>query len=98
MLKKYICEGTDTKNTNDHSGGAWVTQSGKRLTLGCGSGHDVMVCEFKPHVRLCAARAEPAWDCLSPSVSAPPLLSLSLSLKINKQTLILPHSGILLRI
>ena len=38
-----------------------------------GSGHDLMVCGFKPHVRLYADSTEPAWDSLS--------LSLSLSLK-----------------
>ena len=50
-------------------------------------------CEFEPHDWLCADSAEPAWDSLSPSLSAhPPLLpfslslslSLSFSLKINK--------------
>ena len=45
--------------------------------------------EFKPHVGLLrAVSAVPAWDFLSVSVSAPPLLTLSLclslSLKINK--------------
>ena len=42
------------------------------LTLGFGSGRDLTVCEFEPRVRLCADSAEPAWDSLSPSLSAPP--------------------------
>ena len=47
------------------------------------SGHDLAVCEFKPCVGLCAdsGSLEPASDSVSPSLSAPPLLSLSLSLK-----------------
>ena len=53
-----------------------MTQSVKRLTLGFGSGHDLMVCEFEPLVGLCADSAEPARDNLS--------ASLSLFLKINK--------------
>ena len=48
-----------------------------------GSGHDLAVCEFEPHVGLSAIRTEPALDPLSASLSAPPLLALSLS-KINK--------------
>ena len=55
-------------------------------TVGSGSGHDLMVHEFEPYIGLCTVGAKPAWDSLSPSPSAPPLhsLSLSLSLKINK--------------
>ena len=68
--------------------GAWGLSRLSVTTLGFGSGHDLTVHEFEPHVRLCAAHAEPAWDSLSPSHSAPPLhwLSLSLSLK-NKHFL-----------
>ena len=60
--------------------------------LGC-SGHDLMVCEFEPHIRLCTDSIQPAWDSLSPSLSLllPQLMcslslsvSPSLSLKINK--------------
>ena len=61
-----------------------MVQSVKCLTLDLGSSHDLMVCEFKPHVGLCADSAEPASDSLSPSLSAPPLLSLSLSLSLSK--------------
>ena len=69
-----------------------MAESVKRLTLGFGSGHDLVVCELEPHIGLCAGSVEPAWDSLSLSLShsAPPLLayflslSLSLSLSQNK--------------
>ena len=51
----------------------------KRPALDFGSGHDLTFCEIKPHIRLLADHSEPAWDSLSPSLSAPPLLLLSLS-------------------
>ena len=67
------------------SRGNWMTQLVKCLTLNFNSGHDLAVCEIKPHI--CAIRTENAWDSLSfsLSLSAPPplILSLSLSLKIN---------------
>ena len=44
------------------SRGAWVARSVKHL---------------KPCVRLCADGVEPAWDSLSPSLSAPPPLALA---------------------
>ena len=51
----------------------------------CSSGGDLRIGELEPHIDL---SWEPAWDCLSPSFSAPPPLAcalcLSLSLKINK--------------
>ena len=47
--------------------------------LDFGSGHDLMVRGIEPHVRIWADSAEPAWDSLSPSLSAPPPLMLSLS-------------------
>ena len=61
-----------------------MAQFVERLTLDLGSGHDLMVCEFEPHVRLCADSVEPAWDSLSPSLphslfASPPFFSLSLS-------------------
>ena len=61
-----------------------VAQSVNCLTVDFGSGHGLAVLEFKPRSRLCADSAEPAWDSLSPSVSAPLPLVLSLPLKINK--------------
>ena len=50
------------------------------------SGHDLMVCEFKPRVGLCAdsSEPEPASDSVFPSLSAPPLFMLCLSLSENK--------------
>ena len=64
--------------------GAWVAQSVKHLTLDFGSGHDLMVPEFKPRIGLRAENVEAAWDSLSlsPSLSAPPLLSLVLALSL----------------
>ena len=48
------------------------------------SGHDLTVGEFEPHVGLTAISVESSLDPRSPtSLSAPPLLMLSLS-KINK--------------
>ena len=47
-----------------------MAQSLKHLTLGFASGHDLMVPEIKP----------PAWDSLSPSLSAPLPLTHTLSL------------------
>ena len=63
-----------------------MAQSVKRPTLDFGSGRDLRVHECEPHVRLCADSAEPAWDSLSPSLSAPPplMLSVFLSLSQNK--------------
>ena len=63
-----------------------MAQSVGSQTLDFGSGHDLTVPGFKPHMGLCAGSGESAWDSLSPSFSAPPLLELSLflSLKINK--------------
>ena len=64
----------------------WGALSVKRLTLGFGSGHDLTVCEFEPHVRLCADSSEPAWDSLSLSLSLslPLPCSCSLSRSQNK--------------
>ena len=56
----------------------WGAQLVKHLTLDFGSGHGLCVREFEPHVGVPADSAEPAWDSLSPSLSARLLLSLSL--------------------
>ena len=40
--------------------GAWVAQSVKCLTLDFGSGRDLAVREFEPHVGICADSIEPA--------------------------------------
>ena len=61
--------------------GTWVAQSVEHLTLDLGSGHDLTICGIEPHVGLCADSMEPTWDSVSPSLSAPPLLVLSLSKK-----------------
>ena len=63
--------------------GAWVAQSVKHLILDFGSGHDLTVCGFEPHVRLCTVSTEPAWDSDFPSPSAPPLLMLARSLSLS---------------
>ena len=68
------------------SWGAWVGQSVKRPTLGFSSGHD-MVYEFKPCIGLHTDSTELTWDSLSPSVSASPLLSLSLKTNTLKRKL-----------
>ena len=58
-----------------------MAQSVKHPSLDFSSGHDLMVHEFDPCIRLCADSMDLAWDSLSP-LSAPS--SLSLSLKISK--------------
>ena len=40
--------------------GARVAPSVKDLIFGLGSGHDLTVREFKPHVGLCSVSTEPA--------------------------------------
>ena len=70
--------------------GPRVAQSVKCPTLASGSGHELTVRVFEPHVRLCADSEAPVWDSLPLSFSLPlptsfPLsLSLSLSKQINK--------------
>ena len=63
-----------------------MAQSVGRLTLDFGSGHDLTVCGFEPHIELCADSAEPASDSLSPFLSAPTprVHSLMLSVSQNK--------------
>ena len=65
---------------NKQFGGTWVVQAVEHPTLDFGSIHE-MVCEFEPRIRLCANSTEPAWNSPPPSLSAPPLLSLSFSQK-----------------
>ena len=87
----------DVSASDAASRGAWAPRSVKRLTPDFGSGPDLfMVREIKPHIRLCTDSMQPTWDPLSPSLSAPPLLSvslspsLSLSNKQQKKTLMRP--------
>ena len=47
-------------------------------TFDFGLGHPLMVCEFEPHIELCAGSVEPAWDSVS--------LSLPLLAPLSKQT------------
>ena len=60
--------------------GTSVAQSVEHPTLSFSSGHDVAICEFKPRFGFCTDSAQPALD----SLSAPPLLTRSLSLSQNK--------------
>ena len=57
-----------------------MAQSVKRLTPDFGSGQNLRVHEIEPDVGFCADIVEPASDSLSPSLSAPPQLAISLSL------------------
>ena len=62
-----------------------MAQSTGCLTLDFSSGHDLIVPAIEPCVWLCVDSMEPACDCLSlPLSSAPPQLTLFLSLKISK--------------
>ena len=63
-----------------------MAQLVKQPALDFSSAHDLTVPEMEPHIRLCADSMEAAWDSLSLSLSAPPLLTVShsLALKINK--------------
>ena len=60
-----------------------MAQSVERPTLDFGAGHDLMAREFEPRAGLCADSKEPAWDSLSPCLSAPPPLVLTLSLSLS---------------
>ena len=66
-------------------GAAWVAQSAELPT---GSGHDLVVPEFQPHLGLCAHSSEPGacfTFCVSFSLCPSPLHALSLFVsKINK--------------
>ena len=63
-----------------HLGGSVV----KRLTLNLGLGHGLTDPEIEARVGLCPDILEPAWDSLSPSLCAPPLLTCVLSLSLSK--------------
>ena len=56
----------------------WLSRLNVRLDFS--SGHDLMVHGVEPHVWLCTDNVEPAWDSLSPSLSACPPFMLSLLL------------------
>ena len=59
-----------------------MAQSVKSLTLDFGLGHGLVVHEIETHVGLCIDSVDTG--ILSPLLSAPPWLPLSLCLKINK--------------
>ena len=79
MMIQYLITGEASTVTsqNRHPRDTWVAQLVKGPTLDFGSGHDLIIHEIKPHIRLCADNMEPAWDHLSL------FLYLFLSLKIN---------------
>ena len=58
-----------------------MAQSVKHLTLDFVSGHDLLVCGFKPRVGLCAGNAEPTWDSLSLCLCPFPHQNKSVNLK-----------------
>ena len=63
------CEMTGIDNIQTLlSGGSRVARSVKHSTLDFGSGHDLTVCGFMPHIRLCADSAELARGSLSLSL------------------------------
>ena len=64
--------------------GACVLQPVKHPTPDFGSGHDLMVHEIEPCVRLRTGSMEPAWASLSLFLCCSPTCALSLSLIINK--------------
>ena len=72
------------------SWGSRLARSVKGPALDVHAGHDLTVRVFEPQPALRTDNEKPVWDSLSPSLrlslSAPPLLVLSLS-KINKYTL-----------
>ena len=79
-LLKYFVGRQNTYSENAY-GDMWVAQSLKHLALGFGSGRDLTVPEFKPHIRLCTHSVEPPWNFLSLA------LPCSLCLSENKYTL-----------
>ena len=64
--------------------GAWVAQLAERPAPDISPGHDLMDGGIEPHGGFCADGMEPAWDSLTPSLSAPSPLPLSLSLSLSK--------------
>ena len=57
-----------------------MAQSVKRPTLDFGSGHDLTVGEFKPHIGLCVDGVGPGGESFSLPLSLPLQSSLSLPL------------------
>ena len=67
-----------------HFRGAWVAQLVKRRALDLSAGRELTVRGTEPCSGLRDGSAEPVWDSLFPSLSAPPLLTVSFSLSQNK--------------
>ena len=63
-----------------------MVQSVKLPTLDFGSGHDLMVCEFEPHIGLHADSVEPL-QILSLPLSLPLPCSLCLSLSLKNKSI-----------
>ena len=57
----------------------WLSRLSNQLLVLAQVMNSWFVC-LSPHVGLCADSTEPAWNSLFPSLSAPPLLALSLCL------------------
>ena len=64
--------------------GTWVAQSVEHLTLGIGSGHDLMVCGIEPCAKLCTESKACLGFSLSFSLFLPHLGEPSLSKQTNK--------------
>ena len=63
-------------------GGAWVPQLVKRQTLDFGSGHDLTVCKFEPHVMISHFEFEPRVGLCTNAQSLLGILSLPVSLSL----------------
>ena len=74
--------GADTSYKGGFAFGAPRGLGWLSIGLEFGSGRDLMACKFETCVRLQVDSMQPAWDALSPSLSAPP--PLGLCVKVNK--------------
>ena len=93
VAQKMLSEERKTKGTEETQGiksygamGRLCVSVGKASNFG--SGLDLTVWEFKPHVGLCADSSEPGTCfgfCISPPLSALPMLMLCLSLSLNNK-------------
>ena len=64
--------------------GTWVAQSAEHLTLGFGSGHDLLIHGIEPCIRLCANSMEPALDSLCPFLCPCPACTCMCMLLLSK--------------
>ena len=82
LLQKEVRQANgrgEKPDKNAKKGGAPVARWVEPPTLGFRSGRHLMVRGLEPRVRLSTASAEPASNSVSPSLSAPPLLMVSVS-------------------